>query len=167
MIDGERYRKVAVGGTFDYLHDGHKAILSKAFEVGREVLVGVASDDLAMKKDSTGVQQIESRKDKLEKYLEKRGWRERTDIEIISDRIGPTIEDKKLDAIVVTEETLPGAKNINEERLRNGLAELKIVKVPFVIADDGRPISSIRIRYGEIDVHGKVEREQEKISDSG
>ena len=39
--------KAAVAGTFDILHDGHKALLSRAFEVGDTVVVGITSDRMA------------------------------------------------------------------------------------------------------------------------
>lgn len=37
----------AVAGTFSVLHDGHRALIAKAFEVGDEVLVGITSDAMA------------------------------------------------------------------------------------------------------------------------
>ncbi len=39
--------RVAVAGTFDVLHDGHLALLRRAFEVGDEVVVGITSDEMA------------------------------------------------------------------------------------------------------------------------
>jgi len=35
---------VATGGTFDEIHVGHLGLLSKAFEVGKKVIIGVSSD---------------------------------------------------------------------------------------------------------------------------
>lgn len=148
-----------VGGTFDYLHDGHKAIIKKAFEVGEQVLVGITSDQMLLEKDSVGIQPLEGRRRKLEKFLREKDWLKRADIEVISDPVGSAADDKDLKAIVITEETRPGAEKINELRAERGLDPLEIVEVPFVLAEDGRPISSIRIRYGEMDVHGRLKGE--------
>ncbi len=44
-----KYKKVAVGGSFDVLHIGHQALLEKAFEVGEFVLVGLTSNEMLEK----------------------------------------------------------------------------------------------------------------------
>ena len=40
-MNSKRYNKVAVGGTFDKFHDGHKKLLSTAFEIGDCIEIGV------------------------------------------------------------------------------------------------------------------------------
>ncbi|MFP4006087.1 MAG: phosphopantetheine adenylyltransferase [Candidatus Hadarchaeia archaeon] len=150
------HEKVAVGGTFDFLHDGHKAILSKAFQKGKEVMIGLVSDRMRLKKDAAGIKPLEERRKDLEHYLEKRGWLERSDIRVIYDSVGPAADESCLEAIVVTEETRGGAEKINEIRKDNDLDPLEIIEIPLVLADDGKPISSIRIRYNEIDKQGNL-----------
>ena len=41
----KKFKKVAVGGTFDELHRGHKVLLQKAFEIGDRVLIGLCDDE--------------------------------------------------------------------------------------------------------------------------
>ena len=41
----KKFKKVAVGGTFDELHSGHKALINKAFEVGEKVVIGLSSGE--------------------------------------------------------------------------------------------------------------------------
>jgi pantetheine-phosphate adenylyltransferase len=40
--------------------------------------------------------------------------------------------------------------------MNNSLSPLEIHTAPFVTAEDGTPISSTRIRNGEIDTHGRI-----------
>lgn len=152
------YKKVMVGGTFDYFHDGHRALLRKAYEIGERVCVGICSDKMAelLQKDSAGVAPLVVRMWSVLNFLHDNDWLGRTEIVILEDPLGPAAEDPEAEAIVVSPETKCRAKEINERRLKNNLSPLQIVEIPFVLAEDGKPISSIRIRYGEIDEHGKL-----------
>jgi pantetheine-phosphate adenylyltransferase len=151
-----KFKKVAVGGTFDHMHDGHKALLRKAFEVGERVVVGICSDEMNLVKDSAGIRPLEERMSKLRDFLQSEGFLERAEIVLISDPFGPALEDGTFDSIVVSGETRPRAEELNRLRAKKGLKELEIVEIPFVLAEDGLPVSSVRIRYGEIDEHGKL-----------
>lgn len=153
-----KFKKIVVGGTFDYLHDGHVAILTKAFELGERVLIGICSDEMQalLRKDSAGIQLLDVRRPALEKLLRSRGWFERAEVKVISDAFGPAAEDAELEAVVVSPETRKSAEELNELRESRGLKPLEIVEIPFVLAEDGKPISSIKIRYGEEDTHGRL-----------
>jgi pantetheine-phosphate adenylyltransferase len=151
-----KFKKIAVGGTFDYIHDGHLAILAKAFELGEHVLIGITSNEMQLVKDSAGIPPLEVRRRELLEVLSSHGWVGRAEVYIISDPFGPAVDDPELEAIVVSSETRPRADEINKFRNTKGFKQLEIIDIPFVLAEDGLPISSIRIRYGEIDVHGKL-----------
>ncbi len=146
--------RIAVGGTFDPLHEGHKALLAKAAELSRggELLVGLTSSEMVRNK-SHGVA------DYIQRFKDVLGFIRSQGIEPIiirlDDPYGPTIHED-FDYIVVSPETHPVALKINSIRSENGLEPLKIVLVDYVLADDGLPISSTRIKKGEIDVSGRV-----------
>ncbi|HOX34896.1 MAG TPA: phosphopantetheine adenylyltransferase, partial [Methanoregulaceae archaeon] len=59
-------------------------------------------------------------------------------------------------AIVVSEETLPAAIEINRLRREKKKRKVDIHQITCVLAEDGRWISSTRIWRGEIDIHGKL-----------
>jgi pantetheine-phosphate adenylyltransferase len=151
-----KFKRVAVGGTFDRLHDGHIAILVKAFEIGERAVIGIVSDEMELRKDSAGIGPLEVRMRSLLEVLRLKGWIERAEITIISDPFGPAVSDVALQAIVVSPETRARAEELNKIRTSNGLPALEIVEIPFVLAEDGSPISSVRVMYGEIDTHGKL-----------
>ena len=145
----KEYEKVAVGGTFDKFHDGHKKLLSTAFELGNQIEIGVTSEEFGGLKGD-----IDSFEDRIN-YV-KSFFSDKSNFNVLSldDPYGTTIFDEDFDAIVVSEETEPTAIKINEIRSSKGMDPLDIVVVSFVLAEDGNPISSTRIRCGEINKNG-------------
>jgi len=150
--------KVAVGGTFQYLHDGHAKLLEKAFEIAQNgiVHIGLTSDEMLQK--SHDIESYESRRAQLLQYLKEKGYPEDSyDVVRLDDPCGPSLEEN-FDYIVVSPETYPVALKINNIREKRGKKPLEIVYVEYVMADDGIPISSTRITKGEIDRHGKLKK---------
>lgn len=147
-----KYKRVAVGGTFDHFHKGHEKLLNKAFEIGDAVLIGVTSDEFGGEKGN--IEPCSKRISKLEQFLQK--YDSKYMVKKLEEHYGPTIHDSQIDAIVVSRETKPVADKINEIRQGNGIKPLKIFIIDWVLAEDGKHISSTRIRNGEIDRNGKV-----------
>jgi cytidyltransferase-like protein len=157
-----RYRLVAVGGTFDLLHKGHRALLEKAFEIGERVIVGLTNDPLARRLHKPHkVDPYEVRKAALEGFLKERGYLNRAVIVELRDPYGPTIEDDGMEALVVSRRTGGRAEEINRIRALKGLRPLELIRIDLVRAEDSRPISTTRIRRGAIDREGRVKGARE------
>ena len=163
----KRFKMVAVGGTFDELHRGHKALLSRSFEIGEKVVIGLSSDEFASKmgkphKTATYAERFEE----LQAFLDESGWADRAQIVPLNDPYGLTISGKSLEALVVSKETESRACKINEIRAKAALPPLKIVAINMVPAENWAPISTTRIRSGEIDRNGHLlKRTQKKRQD--
>ncbi len=147
----KRYKKVAVGGTFDKFHDGHKKLLSTAFELGDQIEIGVTSDAFGGLKGD-----IDSCKERMANLKSFFDDKSNFNVVPLEDPFGTTIFEDDFDAIVVSKETEPNAEKINDIRLSKGMNALDIVVVSFVLAEDGNPISSTRIRRGEINKNGLI-----------
>jgi pantetheine-phosphate adenylyltransferase len=142
-----------MGGTFEPLHEGHKRLINKAVEIGDEIVFGVTSDGMARKRFRS-VLPFEIRAENLKRYVEKTyGFTPK--IVKIRDCYGNTL-DEDFDFLVVSPETYSNAKKINKKRLELGKKTITIVVVDFVLAKDGKPISSTRIKMGEIDRFGNT-----------
>jgi pantetheine-phosphate adenylyltransferase len=153
----KKYSKVAVGGTFDEFHRGHEALISKAFEVGEKVVIGLSSDEFVSKMSKGHkTASYDERRKELQEYLEKAGLVKRAEIVPLNDPYGLTISGKGLDGLVVSKETEIIAEKINAIRSKAGLSLLKIITVNMVQADNCIPISTTRIRKGEIDRNGHM-----------
>ncbi len=148
---------MSVGGTFDVLHVGHHALLLEAFKVAERVLIGLTSDEFAreMHKDHP-VDCYEKRLKELKGFLSERGLQERAEIIPLHDPYGPTIESDEMEGIVVSEETEGRAEEINSLRTKRGLKPLLIFCIKMVLAEDGKPVSSTRIRRQEVDRFGRL-----------
>lgn len=148
---------VAIGGTFDALHRGHRELLRKAFAVGRKVIIGITSDQFVRRLHKPHkVDPYATRERDLARLLSRWELRSRAEIVPLHDRYGPTIENPHIQALVVSRRTIKTAYEINSMRKTNGLKSLAIVPIELILAEDGRPISSTRIRRGRIDREGRL-----------
>jgi pantetheine-phosphate adenylyltransferase len=153
----KRFRKVAVGGTFDELHRGHKTLIKQAFEVGERVVIGLSSDELVSKLSKPHVTaSYAERRQGLKTFLENLGLADRAEIVPLFDAFGSSGKDPDIAALVVSEETEPMAEKINEQRRNAGLHTLKIVAINMVPSQNCSPISTTRIRRGEMDREGRL-----------
>lgn len=157
----KKFETVVVGGTFDEFHKGHRALLMKAFEVGDLVLIGLCTEEFAKKlRKPHEVAGYEERLRDLKQFLRQLDVLSRAEILPISDPYGITLSTKPpLDAIVVSRETEPRAKEINEKRIAKGLPPLEIVVIEMIPAENHVSISTTRIRRKEIDREGHLLRE--------
>ncbi len=146
--------KVAVGGTFQPLHDGHKLLLRTAYGLDGTVDIGLTSDSMATGKRTRHVQTYEQREKAIRDWVRKEFGIE-PHITKIDDPYGSTLTED-YDYIVVSPETYSMADKINQLRKERGLKPIKVVRVDYVLAEDGKPISSTRIVEGEIDSHGNL-----------
>jgi len=150
-----RFKVVGVGGTFDEFHKGHRALLTKAFELSERVIIGLSTDDLVPRlgkphKSAT----YDVRLEELKSFLRKQGWSDRAKIVPIRTSYGTALTSKVLEGIVVSCETEPRAHEINEKRKARGLKPLSVVVIDMVPAYNHAPISTTRIRFNEIDREG-------------
>ncbi len=147
---------ILVGGTFDSLHTGHRKILEKAFSLGGNVLVCLTSDGMVKDKHlSWHIDTYEKRKSKLTEFLKKSQWLEKSEIVKIDNPFSEGLR-PDLTHIVVSEETRKNAEKINMMRSENCLTPLEIVEIKWELAEDGKTVSDMRIRKGEIDREGRV-----------
>ncbi len=148
--------KVCVGGTFNIFHKGHEELLDKAFETaGKDGIVYIGILVGEMLKNKKFAVPKEDREKEVKKYLINNNYEKCAVIKEIYDIYGLAV-DMDVDAIVVSPESIKNAEAINNERIKTGKNPLKIIKIPFVLAQDNKPISSTRIHQGEINKEGKI-----------
>ena len=154
---------VALGGTFDPVHDGHRALFERAFELG-DVTVGLTSDELAPRTRNVDrhVRSFDERKAHLEAELQAFAdeYGRAFEVRELTEPTGIATE-PKFDALIVSPETRDGGNRINEIRAEKGLAPLRVEVVEHVRAEDGGIISSTRVVQGEIDEHGNLTPERD------
>lgn len=131
------YEHVSVGGTFDRMHAGHRLLLAAAAVVTKgRLYVGISGDDLLVnKKHKELLQSYADRERAVLKFLA--AVKPGLDVEIgpldNSPPKAATIE--PMEALVISHETVAGAKVLNDMRAERGFAPIEFVTVDLVGAE--------------------------------
>ena len=114
----QAYSDVALGGTFDCIHNGHRLLLTQAALLAtRRVLVGVANGPLLANKTLMElIKPIEFRINKVVNFLTDCKPGLVMEVVPITDVFGPTAWDKDLQCLIASRETASALTVINEER---------------------------------------------------
>jgi len=148
--------RVCLGGTFNIFHKGHKKLIDEAFQtagINGKVFIGVIEGNILKKKKF--VTPYKNRVKAIKKYIKFKGYNQIFEIIPIYDKYGLAV-DEDFDSIIISQETLENANEINKKRILNGKKPLNVIKIPMILANDNKPISSTRIFNKEIDEDGNI-----------
>jgi pantetheine-phosphate adenylyltransferase len=152
----KKFDLVAMGGTFDVIHKGHITLLSEAFSISDKVIIGLTSNEWALKKGKDLLNDFDKRLEKLVKVIEKNFPNTSFEISKLDNDFGPAVLEKKVQALVVSDETSNQGEVLNLLRKQKNLPPVDVVVVPMVLAKDGNKISTTRIKNQEIDYDGNL-----------
>jgi pantetheine-phosphate adenylyltransferase len=150
------YETVALGGTFDIIHKGHMALLTKAFSISSHVIIGLAGDELVTKKGKKIINNYSKRLESLTSTIQQHFPNSSYTISKLENDFGPAAIEGNVNALVVSEETSSKGDILNKLRQKKNLPLVDVVIVPMVLAEDGSRISSTRIKKSEIDPEGNL-----------
>jgi pantetheine-phosphate adenylyltransferase len=151
------FRRAVLGGTFDGLHPGHRALLRTAFRVADEVRIGLTTPTFLARHPKPFPERIapyRARRAALAEYLVARFPGRRWRIVPLSDPLGGAVR-RGPDVLVVSTESLAGARSVNRARVARGLPRLALEVIPQVRDPTGRPYASRRRRARESGVRGR------------
>ncbi len=159
--------KTLTGGTFDVIHGGHQVLLDKAIELAEiyngQLIITLVSDKMASAK-SHSVNTYTTRRTRLTAYLKAQDFEQEVyfvplESKVLDeDMIREVFDDDEKVTIIVSEESYPDALEINKLFISIGLEPITVVVVPMLLAEDGKRISSTRVRNEEITLSGNILR---------
>ena len=151
-----KFDLVAMGGTFDIIHKGHIALLTRAFSISSDVIIGLTSDNLAKKRGKILLNSYEKRLKTLEKTIQDNFPSSSYQISKLDNDFGPAVLEKGVQALIVSEETGRQGDVLNRMRQAKNLDPVDVIVVPMILAKDGSRISTTRIKNSEIDAEGNL-----------
>lgn len=154
-MKSKKYHIIGLGGTFDHFHAGHKKFLKFASELSDILVIGVTNQNIAERKTfSQSIESFAERSNSIVNFCTSH----KIQFELIelSDSVGSTVTDNRIEALAVTTETEIGGDQINRVREKSGLAKLPLHVCDLLTAADGQALHSDRIRAGECDRKGFI-----------
>lgn len=163
-LDDNLFDSVAVGGTFDGLHYGHRKLLTLAVSSVNvapsegKLLIGITSDEmLRNKKFAEYITPVEERIRELNDFIGNLapGIKNRVKVEVINDAFGPTATEEHFTALVLSHETLENGLLLNEVRREKGFPPLTLL---CTRRTEANAMSSTALRYmrAESEVKGNI-----------
>lgn len=162
-----RFSVVAVGGTFDRLHAGHRLLLTAAAWASSEKLwIGVTGEALLARKDHADLIAPFRERAKAASEFARQVRPDLGTIAVseLTDAAGATGRDPTIDAIVVSCETRSSADRINSARVQAGLPAMAVITVDILSGGPAKLSSSElreadaranRLEAGNEDLNGK------------
>lgn len=151
-----KFSLVATGGTFDIIHKGHLELLSNSFKISDKVIIGLTSDEFANKKGKTPINNYQNRLENLTAVINKKFGNQSFQISKLENDFGPAVLENDVKALVVSDETSNQGNKLNKLRKERKLSPVEIIVVPMVLANDGKRVSTTRIKNSEIDTEGNL-----------
>ena len=151
-----KFSLIAMGGTFDIIHRGHLTLLSNAFEISDNVIIGLTSDEFAEKKGKIPNNKYAQRLENLISTISKEFPNTSFEISKLDNDFGPAVLEPDVEALVVSDETRNQGDVLNKLREVKKLPPVQIINVPMFLAKDGTRISTTRIKNSEIDSEGNL-----------
>ena len=147
----ELFDHVAMGGTFDRLHVGHKVLLTySVLHTRHRLRIGVTGEELLKKKQHAELlQPFAVRRHNVEQFV--RSLRDDLvyDVVELTEPSGGTTTIPDVSGMVVSPETLPSVEAINVQRVANGLAPVKPVLINYIGPHGSERVSSTALREAE------------------
>jgi pantetheine-phosphate adenylyltransferase len=156
-LEEKKHRCITYSGTFDHLHIGHKKMITLAAEIADEVIIGITTQPMTVRKKlSALIQPYNVRLKEIEIFLREKNIENRVSLQPIEDKYGFALTHPDLDAILISSEAGPqkNAVAINEARQKQNLVPLTIVSSPFIKSGNAIRVSSYRIRADEMSPDG-------------
>jgi inosine/xanthosine triphosphatase len=144
--------KAVLGGTFNVIHEGHRALIRRAFELSDDVTIGLTTDDFASK-GRKRINPYYLRMKALILFLD--SIRRHADIVPISDEFGAALTMEK-GYLIVSRETEGTGVRLNKKRTAAGLEPLFISVIEMVKNDRGVEIHASKILSGEYSRTGDI-----------
>ena len=138
--------RAILGGTFNVIHEGHKALIGKAFELSNDVMIGLATDEFAAK-GRKRLNPYYLRMKGLILFLESIG--RTAEIFPLADQFGEAVRMEK-GYLVVSKETEKTGLLINEKRIAEGREPMFISVIDMVKNNSGTVIHARNIISGEM-----------------